>query len=170
MGAFSILAVYLMVLSGASWYLAGNVTIERFACICTIWVIPVLATSLFSAVIAKGMKCHSSLIVLIGTVLGCYLTLAYEPMFQRAIESIRIASTSTAFMAVPVIMGSALSTGGVIGSSIVISVGAVDAVVALFSVTKPKVNLMPLRIPLLAFITGSLLEAFVKALVPLFPR
>jgi hypothetical protein len=170
MGAFSILALYLLVLSGASCYLSGSVAIERFAYICTVWTIPVLATSVFSSVIAKGMKCHSSSIVLIGMVLGCYVTLAYEPIFQSAIESIEIACTSTLPMAVPVVMGSALFIGGLIGSCIVLSVGAVDVIVALFSVTKPKIDLIPLRIPLLAFITGSVLEAFVKALIPLFPK
>lgn len=170
MGAFAILSVYLAVLSSATWYLVGDVAIERFACICTIWIIPLMATSVFSAIIAKGMACSSSSIVVFGTVLGCYVTLAYEPIFQSAIDSIRIACTSTAPIAVPVIIGSALYTGGVIGSCIVISVGAVEAVVALFSVTKPKVNLTLLRIPLLAFITGSILEAFVKALLPLIPK
>jgi len=170
MGAFSILSVYLLVLSGATWYVVGDVAIGRFACTLTVWIIPVLATSIFSTIVARGMSCYSSSMILAGTVFGCYVTLAYDPIFQSAIDSIRIACSSTGYFAVPVIIGSALHIGGVIGSCIVLSVGAVDTVVALFSVAKPKVNLRFLRIPLLAFIAGSILESFVKALIPLFPK
>jgi hypothetical protein len=175
MGVFSVLSVYLFVILSATWCTIGDVSIERFSCICAIWLMPVLATSVFSSIIAKGMTCHSSSIVsssivLFGTVLGCYVTLAHEAIFQRVIEAIRLACTSTAPVAVPVIMGSALYIGGVIGSSIVISVGAVEMIVAVFSVSKPRINLAPLRIPLLTFITGSILELFVRALIPLFPK
>jgi hypothetical protein len=170
MGAFSILSLYLLVLLSATWCTVGDVALERFSCICAIWLIPVLATSIFSSIIARGMTCYSSSIVLVGTVLGCYVTLAYEPIFQRAIESIRIACTSTAPLAVPVIIGSALYTGGVIGSCIVISVGAVEVVIGLFSVTQPRINLTPLRVPVLAFITGNMVESLVRVLTHLFPK
>jgi hypothetical protein len=170
MGVFSVLFVYLIVLVSATWCAVGDVVIERFSCVCAIWLLPVLATSLYSSIIARAMTCYSPSIVLIGTVLGCYVTLADEAIFHSAIESIRLACVSTASVAVPVIMGSSLYIGGVIGSCIVLSVGVVEVVVALLSVSEPRVDLTPLRIPLLTFITGSILESFVRALLPLFPK
>ena len=170
MGLGLILSLYLFVLLSATWCTVDEVSPERFGCIAAIWLIPVIATLIFSSIVARGMTCYSSSVVLCGTVLGCYVTLAHNAIFQSAIDSIRMACISAVPVAAPIIIGSALRMGGTIGSCIVLTVGGLEVILAFLTVTKPKLNLVPLRIPLLTFVCGSILESFIHALIPLFPK
>jgi hypothetical protein len=163
-----IIILYTLLLSLAFWLCCGGLFLYQLVLVALVVLTPVLVTLFSSLIVVRGLLPRSSTVVLMATCFGCYAALNVDFIFSGLILAVQEVSGSARLLTGMASIGSALRLGGTIGATLVLSFGILEALLQVFVVAGPRMNMAMFRVPLLAIIVGTVIESVLVAISRLY--